>query len=507
MRRAGILLPIFSLPSKYGIGSLGKEAYKFVDFLVRTGQSVWQILPLTSTSEGDFFSPYKTNGAFSGNYDFIDIDLLIEDGLLDEEFTEKINLENFDTDPRYVDYDKMRALKKIFFEEAFQNFKKLNLKESLEFKKFEVSNSFWLDEFASYIALREINNFTAYNSWEKIKKISDLNKKDNLALKKEYEFLFSYHKFLQFLFYKQWFELKKYANNKGIEIFGDIPMYVSDDSSDFYFHRELFLTDRKKEPSFIAGVPPDDFSEEGQCWGNPLYNWKYLKKNNFSWWIERIRKSLEFFDILRIDHFRAFESYYSIDKDIRDAKNGKWLKGPGKEFFEILKKEIPDAKIVAEDLGIITDEVRNLLEFTSYPGMKVIQFGFSSNSANKNLPHRFYKNTVAYTGTHDNATLAEWLMTAPSSNVEYAKQYLRLGTYEKYSEGFIRAVVASSSDLAIIPIQDWLDFGAWARINTPSTVNSNWKFRILKEDITEDLEKYISYITGLYGRHSNDIEK
>lgn len=278
-------------------------------------------------------------------------------------------------------------------------------------------------------------------------------------------------------------------------------MYVSDDSSDFYFNRKMFLIDDNGFPTYIAGVPPDDFATEGQCWGNPLYDWEYLKKENFSWWIERIKSSLKLYDILRIDHFRAFESYYCINRETRDSKNGNWIKTPGKEFFEILKKEIPNANIIAEDLGIITEEVKELLRFTSYPGMKVIQFAFNSDSNNMNLPHRFYKNTVAYTGTHDNATLVEWLLTAPHNAIEYAKQYLRLESYKKYSEGFIRSVVGSCSDLAIIPIQDWLDFGAWARINTPSTIESNWKFRLLKEDFSQDLENYISYICGLYGRY------
>lgn len=490
MRKAGILLPIFSLPSNYGIGSLGREAYNFVDFLVRTGQAVWQILPLTSTNPDDFYSPYKTNGAFSGNYDLIDIDLLIKDGLINENFIEKLNLKDFESDLRYIDYGKVRTFKNIIFKEAFKNFNDNNLSKKSEFKDFEKENEFWLEEFCNYMALKNLDLLD-----------SSKNLKLDLAMKEKFYEIASFHKFLQFLFYKQWFSLKKYANEKGIEILGDIPMYVSDESSDFYFNKKIFLTDNNGEITLIAGVPPDDFSSEGQCWGNPLYNWEYLKKDKFSWWIERIKKSFELYDILRIDHFRAFESFYAIDKKTRDAKNGKWIKSPGKEFFKILKKELPNAKIVAEDLGIITNEVNELLEFTNYPGMKVIQFAFNSDSNNMNLPHKFYKNTVAYTGTHDNATLAEWLLTAPHNALEYAKQYLRLESYEKYTEGFIRSVVGSCSDLAIVPLQDWLDFGAWARINTPSTIKYNWRFRFLKEDFTENLEKYISYICGLYGRY------
>lgn len=501
MRKAGILLPIFSLPSNYGIGSLGKEAYNFVDFLVRTGQSVWQILPLTSTNQEDFYSPYKTNGAFSGNYDFIDIELLVQENLLAQKFLDSVNIENTNINTRYINYEEVRKLKKIFFKEAFRNFKDNKLKEEKEFKDFEKKNTFWLNEFCSFMALKEINDFLPFLEWKKIKDLKELKNSKDKKLEKKYYDIFLYHKFLQFLFYKQWFNLKKYANDRGIQIFGDIPMYVSDDSSDFYFHREIFLTNDKGEPSSVAGVPPDDFSSEGQCWGNPLYDWKYLKEKGFYWWIKRIKKSLELYDILRIDHFRAFESCYSIDKNSRNAKEGIWLKVPGKEFFKLLKKELPNANIVAEDLGIITDEVRDLLNYTNYPGMKVIQFGFNSDSSNKNLPYNFYKNTVAYTGTHDNATLAEWLLTSPHNVFEYARQYLRLDTYNKYTEGLIRSVISSCSDLAIIPIQDWLDFGAWARINTPSTTSFNWKFRLLKEDLTTDLETYIAYICGLYGRY------
>lgn len=468
MRKAGILLPIFSLPSKYGIGSLGKEAYGFIDFLARCGQSVWQILPITSTSKKECYSPYKTSCAFSGNFDFIDIDLMVEDGFLCREFVDSVDTRSFDTDLRYVDYDKVRALKRIFFEEAYSRFDK----DSKEFQKFQKENSSWLNDYCKYIEIETGEEFY-------------------------------YTAFLQFLFYKQWFALKAYANKNGVEIFGDMPIYVSEDSSDYYFNKEIFLTDKNGQPSAIAGVPPDEFSEDGQCWGNPLYDWKVLKKRKYSWWMDRIKKSMELYDIVRIDHFRAFESFYAIDRYDCDAKNGVWKVGPGKDFFKVLQSVVPKANIVAEDLGIITDEVRDLLEYTGLPGMKILQFGFGSDSNNLNLPHTYYKNTVAYTGTHDNKTLVEWLETANEGEMCYAKKYLRLETYDKYTEGFIRAVIGSPSDLAIIPIQDWLDFGRWARINTPSTVDINWKFRLLQGELSFELEKYISEITGIYGRYIN----
>ncbi|CAK7006612.1 MAG: 4-alpha-glucanotransferase [Peptostreptococcus russellii] len=502
MRKAGVLLPIFSLPSKYGIGSLGKEAYNFIDFLVESGQSVWQILPVTSTSKKEYYSPYKTNGAFSGNYDFIDIDILIEEGLLSFDFINSINISNYKTDPRYVDYDKVRDLKQKILYKAYENFISGKLYEEEDYIDFANKNSFWLDEYCEYMSLRKINGDKAYWEWEKVGNFQELCKKKDDQLMKDYKNLFDYHKFLQYKFYDQWLNLKKYANENGVEIFGDIPIYISQDSSDFYFHKEMFLIDKDGEPSSISGVPPDAFSSEGQCWGNPLYDWKYLSADKYDWWIKRIKKSLEIYDILRIDHFRGFESFYSIDKSTENAKLGEWMKGPGKDFFDTLSKEVPNANIIAEDLGLITDEVRELLDYTGFPGMKVIEFAFDSDSNNLNLPHRYYKNTVAYTATHDNMTLLEWLENkANTSEMEYAQKYLRLESYDKYTEAFIRAVLGSCSDLAIIPIQDWLDFGSWARINTPSTIGINWKFRLLEGEINKKLIEYISEISGIYGRY------
>ncbi|MDY5964955.1 MAG: 4-alpha-glucanotransferase [Peptostreptococcus porci] len=499
MRKSGILMPIFSLPSKYGIGSLGNEAYNFVDFLVRTGQSVWQILPITSTSSIDGYSPYKSNGAFSGNYDLIDIDLLVSDGYIDYNFINSINYSEFDSDPRYVDYGKVRKFKRIIFTEVFNRF---DINSSESYKEFLKENKYWLDDYSSYMALREINGDNPYWDW-KIKTEKEVKKSKDSNIINWYIWSLEYNKFLQYLFYDQWFRLKSYANDRGIEIFGDIPIYISQDSSDFYFNKEIFLTDQDGEPKLVSGVPPDEFSATGQYWGNPLYNWKYLEKNGFDWWINRVKKSFELYDILRIDHFRGLESYYCIDKSTKDAMNGYWEKAPGKEFFDKIKKEVPDAKIVAEDLGLITKEVIELLEYTGFPGMKIVQFGFSTDADNMNLPHNFVENTVSYTGTHDNMPLAQWLKTAPHGTLEYAKQYLRLNTYERYTEGLIRAVVGSASNMAIVPMQDWLDFDGWARINTPSTDENNWRIRLVHSDFTRELENYISYITGLYGRYKN----
>lgn len=487
-RKAGILLPVFSLPSRFGIGSLGQASYEFVDLLARTGQSVWQILPLTATAQDEGYSPYKSASAFSGNYDLIDIDQLVEKGLLDWNFINSVDQSPYHADPRYIDYGKVRALKMIFFREAFKNF---NPDQDQAYKDFKKENAFWLDDFAMYMALKEANGEKPYWEWPNPKNEANPNTVD-------------FHCFLQYLFFDQWHRLKNYANDRGIEIFGDMPIYVSRDSSDFYYNRDMFLTDEKGEPNKISGVPPDEFSATGQVWGNPLYDWDYLKDNKFDWWIKRIKKSLELYDIVRIDHFRGLESFYCIDPVTKDAMNGQWVKAPGKEFFDQVNLEIKDAKIIAEDLGIITDEVRELLEYTGFPGMKIVQFGFSSDASNLNLPHNYPKNSVAYTGTHDNNSLAEWLKTCSYGEFSYAEAYLRMSAYDRYTESLIRAVMMSNSDLAIIPLQDWYDFEGWSRLNTPGVDDGNWVFRMLHHEMhNRDLEGYISYITGLYGRYKN----
>lgn len=487
-RKAGILLPVFSLPSRFGIGSLGQASYEFVDLLARTGQSVWQILPLTATAQDEGYSPYKSASAFSGNYDLIDIDQLVEKGLLDWNFINSVDQSPYHADPRYIDYGKTRALKMIFFREAFKNF---NPDQDQAYKDFKKENAFWLDDFAMYMALKEANGEKPYWEWPNPKNEANTNTVD-------------FHCFLQYLFFDQWHRLKNYANDRGIEIFGDMPIYVSRDSSDFYYNRDMFLTDEKGEPNKISGVPPDEFSATGQVWGNPLYDWDYLKDHKFDWWIKRIKKSLELYDIVRIDHFRGLESFYCIDPLTKDAMNGQWVKAPGKELFDQVNLEIKNAKIIAEDLGIITDEVRDLLEYTGFPGMKIVQFGFSSDASNLNLPHNYPKNSVAYTGTHDNNSLAEWLKTCSYGEFSYAEAYLRMSAYDRYTESLIRAVMMSNSDLAIIPLQDWYDFEGWSRLNTPGVDDGNWVFRMLHHEMhNRDLEGYISYITGLYGRYKN----
>ena len=456
MRKAGILMHISSLPSPEGIGTFGREAYEFVDFLVKSKQKIWQILPLTYTSPIDKFSPYKSVSVFSGNTDFIDIRELHNENLCS--YPEFIS-----SDPCKTDYEYVRKTKIKYLKEAYKNRFNMDLSEYDEFIK---KNDFCLKPFAKYL-------------------------KNNTIDEIETEYVF----FTQYLFFKQWNKLHKYANDKGISILGDMPIYISENSADFDENKDLFLTDKNGNLSGVAGVPPDAFSSVGQHWGNPLYNWEKMEDDNFAWWMKRFEFNLSMYDIIRMDHFRAFDRFYAIYEN-----NGKWLKGPGKKFFDIFKAKFPNAKIIAEDLGIIDDGVRDLLKYTGFPGMKVLEFAFDSDNNNLNLPHNYEKNVVSYTGTHDNKTLKEWLETEDRRIVDYAIQYMRLDTYDKYTEGMVRTVFSSVADTVIIPIQDWLDLGKEDRMNTPSTTFGNWLFRIKPNVLTEELSNKISYLTTLYGR-------
>lgn len=476
-RKSGILMHITSLPSDYGIGSLGKTAYDFVDFLERAGQKVWQILPINYTLESENFSPYKSTSPFSSNYDLIDLEILKSEGFIDE-----IDIPFQEFDDRYVNYPEVRKNKNRILKEAF---KRYDLIPKDEIKKFLSVNSYWINDYVTFMALYEKNNFEDFDKW-KIFERSEYTEK--------------FYIFLEYIFHKQWKNLKKYANSKGVEIFGDIPIYISENSSDFYFKRNLFLVDENKNPKMIAGVPPDNFSEDGQVWGNPLYNWDEMKKDDYKWWFERIKHSFIFFDIVRIDHFRAFDKYYAIDKKTMDAKHGKWFDGPGKIFFDKLKDKFGNLKIVVEDLGIITESTKKLVEYTGYPNMKILQFAFDNDATNEHLPHNYKNNCVCYTGTHDNKTVKQWLETEPNYKIDYAKKYLKLDSYNIYSQGFIDAALSSVSFISIIPIQDWMDYGSFARLNEPGNVNGAWKFRLKKFEFNDWLADIIKEKTKFYGR-------
>ncbi len=492
MRSSGILLPISSLPSKYGIGCFSKEAYEFVDGLNKAHQHFWQILPLGQTSFGD--SPYQSFSTFAGNPYFIDLEKLTEEGLLSEEECEKCD---FGDDDRYVDYGKIYEERYDLLWIAFQN---SNIESDEEFQKFAEDNKEWLDEYALYMAVKDSYEGAMWSKWDK-----DIRLRERGAIelyKKELEDDILFYKFLQYKFMQQWLQLKEYANSKGVKIIGDIPIYVSFDSADCWSDMELFQFDKKNQPKAVAGCPPDAFSDDGQLWGNPLYDWEYHKKTGYDWWIRRIRHSMKLYDVVRIDHFRGFDEYYSIPYGDNNAKNGHWEKGPGIELFKKIENKLGKVEIIAEDLGYLTQSVIELVKETGYPGMKIIQFAFDSREESNYYPHTYDKNTVVYTGTHDNDTIVGWYNQLPEKDKDDAMKYMNnygTGEEELYLD-FIREAMSSVSNLAIIPMQDFLGMGSEARINTPSTLGGNWTWRMLKGEFSDKIIELILDMTLLYER-------
>ncbi len=472
-RAAGILMPVTSLPSDYGIGTLGKESYDFCDFLCRAGIKYWQILPIGHTGFGD--SPYQSLSAYAGNPYWIDLEMLIKSGLLLPEEAcggtreGKIN---------YAKLHKNRqsVLKKAAARFDFQNADYVNFCEK---------NSVWLSEYAYFAAKKLKNGEKPFWQWGK--SASEPEKAD-----------IDFYKFIQYIFFSQYFALKRYAAERGIGIIGDIPIYVSADSADCYFSPKIFQLKSDKTTKSVAGCPPDYFSPDGQLWGNPLYNYKN-KKEVFRWWIERLRFSAELFDIVRIDHFRGFESYFSIPEGGVPAE-GEWVKAPGKELFEAIKKELPNLRIIAEDLGHRTPEIDRLLDFCGFPGMKVLQFAFDGDPRNPYLPQNYEKNCVCYTGTHDNSTLAGFLKAARPHEKEAMVRYFGTKGEAKTFDFIMRAAFSSVSDLCIIPMQDFLKLSDEARINIPSTGSGNWVWRLKKAALTEKLADEIRSLVWIYGR-------
>lgn len=491
-RGSGIIMHITSLPGKYGIGTFGKEAYKFCDFLKKSGQKYWQILPLGPTSYGD--SPYQSFSAFAGNPYLIDLDILQEENLLkDEDYKDK----NFGDNPEVVDYGLMFSEKMNILKVSFNNFSK---ETHEDFEKFKEEEKEWLDDYSLFMAIKYKMNFKSWNTWdEKIKKRDndDIIKYRN-ELKEEIE----YWKYLQYEFFKQWSNLKEYANKNGIKIIGDIPIYVAEDSSDVWSNPKVFLLDENTlSPISVSGCPPDAFSEDGQLWGNPVYNWKYLDETQYEWWIKRIKQSLRLYDVLRLDHFRGFEAFWAVPNGEKTARNGKWVKGPGMNLFDTLNKQFKDLKVIVEDLGFLTKETIELKESTGYPGMKVLEFAFGGGPQNTYLPHNYENNCVAYTGTHDNDTVKGWVETTGNKeHVENAKEYLNLTEEEGYNWGIIRGVWSSVADTSIGLMQDFLNLGNEARMNMPSTLNNNWSWRAKNDMFTDELASRIYRITKIYGR-------
>ena len=490
-RSSGVLMHITSLPGQFGIGTFGKSAYDFVDFLEETKQTYWQILPLTTTSYGD--SPYQSFSAVAGNLNLIDFSLLTEAGLLEESDYSNVN---FGDNPEKIDYALLFEARRPILEKAVANTSK-NSKVLAEIEKFEAENSSWLADYAEYMAIKESFGYKSFIHWDE-----DIKKGEEAAREKyrtELQDSIRYYTVTQYFFFKQWLALKEYANGKGIKIIGDMPIYVSADSVEMWTMPELFKVDENNEPLYVAGCPADDFSPTGQLWGNPIYDWEKHKEQGFSWWIYRVQESFKIYDVLRIDHFKGFSDFWQIDKDAENAVNGTWEAGPGIELFQKIKEQLGDLPIVAENLGFIDAKAEKLLDDSGYPGMKILQFAFPGED-NLDRPHHYTQNSVAYTGTHDNDVVNGWYEKLSESERELVSEYLNRRDDEKITEAMIRGIYSSVSDYAIVTMQDLLDKDATSRMNVPSTVGGNWEWRMLAEDLTEERKEFLKNITVRYSR-------
>lgn len=492
MRRNGMLLPIASLPSPYGIGGFSKEAYEFIDLLEETGQKLWQILPLGPTSYGD--SPYQSFSTFAGNPYFIDLDTLAEKGWLTKEACEA---SDYGDNESYIDYGRIYNSRFVLLKQAFLNSDILSDEKFTEFCK---ANQHWLPDYALYMALKNQNDGKSWIEWEEEIR---LRKPEAVEYyKKELEEECNFYEFLQYEFHEQWTKVKEYAHEKGIQIVGDVPIYVAFDSADTWANPELFQLDEKNLPLGVAGCPPDAFSATGQLWGNPLYNWAYHKKTGYDWWLKRIAYCFDLYDIVRIDHFRGFDEYYSIPYGDETAVNGHWEKGPGMDLFNTFKEKLGELDIIAEDLGFLTESVFQLLKDSGYPGMKVLQFAFDPSEDSDYLTYKYQRNCVVYTGTHDNDTTAGWFEKLSDGDKEVALRYMNSFYTPKEEQHWdlIALAMRSTADTCIIPVQDFLGLGSEARINMPSTLGDNWKWRMTKGAFSEELKEKIRRMTKLYGR-------
>ena len=490
-RSSGVLMHITSLPGEFGIGTFGKSAYDFVDFLEETKQTYWQILPLTTTSYGD--SPYQSFSAVAGNLNLIDFSLLKEEGLLEESDYSNVN---FGENPEKIDYALLFEVRRPILEKAVANTAKYS-NVLAEIEKFEKDNSSWLADYAEYMAIKESFGYQSFIHWDE-----DIKKGEKAAREKyrtELQDSIRYYTVTQYFFFKQWLALKEYANGKGVKIIGDMPIYVSADSVEMWTMPELFKVDENNEPLYVAGCPADDFSPTGQLWGNPIYDWEKHKEQGFSWWIYRVQESFKIYDVLRIDHFKGFSDFWQIDKDAENAVNGTWEAGPGIELFQKIKEQLGDLPIIAENLGFIDEKAEKLLDDSGYPGMKILQFAFPGED-NLDRPHHYTQNSVAYTGTHDNDVVNGWYEKLSESEQELVSEYLNRRNDETITEAMIRGIYSSVSDYAIVTMQDLLDKDATSRMNVPSTVGGNWEWRMLAEDLTEERKEFLKNITVRYSR-------
>jgi len=504
-RACGILLHPTSLPGRYGVGDLGAEAYRFVDFLEAAGQGLWQVLPLGPTGYGN--SPYQCFSAFAGNTLLVSPDLLVEQGLLAPEDARDAPAFSDES----VEYGQAGEFKEKLLRKTFENFERANpVVVSAGFEKFKDASRSWLDDYALYRSLKSERGEVAWTDWEEplVRRDPEALAEARTRLAAEIEFA----KFKQFLFFDQWARLREYCHGKEISIIGDIPIFVAHDSADVWANPELFKLDERGRPRFVAGVPPDYFSRTGQLWGNPIYDWDRMREDGFKWWVARARAMLSLVDIIRIDHFRGFAAYWEIPGSDRTAERGRWVFAPGRELFQTIKAELGTLPIIAEDLGFITPDVIRLRDEFDFPGMRIFQFAFSSDTMNKDLPHNYVRNTVVYTGTHDNDTAVGWFGSEPggASSVRSAEQIERerrfcldyLGTDGgDINWDFIRVVYSSTGDTALVPLQDVLGLGSEARMNTPATMSGNWSWRFKDGTLADELSKRLLHLAELYGRH------
>lgn len=494
-RAAGVLLPITSLPSKYGIGCFSKSAYDFVDWLKAAGQSYWQILPLVPTSYGD--SPYQSFSTYAGNPYFISLEALIEEGVLTQEECDAVDFG--ETEDR-VDYEKIYNHRYPLLRKAYE---RSNITSDPGYLHFVEENAWWLSDYALFMAVKGCFDGKCWTEWAE-----DIRVRYDPAMdyyRRELYFEIEFHQYMQYKFYSQWMQLKEYANRQGILIIGDIPIYVAMDSADTWAHPELFQLDEKNVPLAVAGCPPDGFSATGQLWGNPLYDWEYHKQTRYYWWIGRLAYCFRLYDVVRIDHFRGFDEYYSIPYGAETAVDGHWEKGPGMDLFNRLREVLGDRQVIAEDLGYMTDTVRKLVWDSGFPNMKVLEFAFDARdtgSASDYLPHNYTENCVAYTGTHDNETIIGWLDCIEKEEKESVRAYLcdEKTPQKDLNWSLIALVMRSRAALTIFPMQDYLGLDNRARMNRPSTVGENWQWRMTKAQMSEKLQQRIRQMTQRYGR-------
>lgn len=490
-RGSGILFHLSSLPSSYGIGTLGKEAFNFIDFLAKSGQRYWQILPVGPTGFGD--SPYQSFSTFAGNPYFIDLDILIGEGLLTQE---EVSAVNWGKDACHVDYGTLYRERAELLRKAFYRGRR---DDADRVHAFVIENRDWVNDYALYMACKAYFQMKSWEEWSdealRLRQPKAVERYRNLL-----EEDIQYHIYIQYLFFRQWESLRSYGKEKGIVFIGDLPIYVPLDSADVWIYPEFFQLDEKRYPLAVGGVPPDCFSETGQLWGTPLYDWDALKKDNYSWWIRRIGACAKLFDVIRIDHFRGFESYWSVPYGETTAVNGKWITGPGIDFIHRIKEQFPYVEFIAEDLGFLTQKVRDLVIASGFPGMKILQFAFESGDCNDYLPHNYNRNSVVYTGTHDNTTIKGWLQGTKEEEIIFASKYLGLNREEGPSWGLIRGGMSSVSDLFIAQMQDYLDLPGSDRMNIPGTAQGNWTWRLGKSRLTDELAEKIGKMTRMYGR-------